>query len=161
MPKKNVGPKLSPQSTAAGCILSGFDHGPITWKFTGLPRQDAASIRNGTSGACAYEPVHAARASKLTKGIQCGSAGVKRVMSRPAAVNSAVQSAGRWRDRRFFHLRRDGAELDQAALRIQIQVDHSGVSRRRIAGGNHGNSTSMGCPIGAASRYCGLWRYQK
>ena len=94
----------------------------MTWKFTGRPRQDAASIRNGTSGACAYEPVHAARESKLTKGIQCGSAGVKRVMSRPAAVNNAVQSAGRCGTGVLFHLRRHRAELDQPAPRIQIQV---------------------------------------
>jgi hypothetical protein len=92
---KNGGEAIPRCPCCRGCILSGFDHGPITWKFTGLPRQDAASIRNGTSGACAYDPVHAARASKLTNGIQCGSAGAKRVMSRPAAVNNAVQSAGR------------------------------------------------------------------
>src|SRR5580704_17772208 len=90
---KNI-PTTFPVSPDGGAILSGFDQGPITWKYTGLPRQDAASIRSGAAGACPYDPVHAARASKLTKGIHCGSAGTKRLMSTPAAANNAVQSAG-------------------------------------------------------------------
>ena len=42
------------------------------------------------------------------------------------------------RSRHFFHLRRDGAELDQAALRVDIQADHSGVGLGRVVGGNNG-----------------------
>ena len=122
---KNVAPKLSPAVHCEGCILSGFDHGPITWKFTGLPRQDAASIRSGTSGACAYEPVHAARASKLTNGIQCGSAGAKRVMSRPAAVNNAVQSAGRCGTGVSSTCGGTALNSISRPCAIQIQTDHS------------------------------------
>src|ERR1035438_2270544 len=50
------------------------------------------------------------------------------------------------RNRRFFHLRGHGTELDQPALRIKIQGDHSGVGRRRIVGGNDGNAAVAGTP---------------
>ncbi len=83
-----------PDGPSEKCIRSGLDQGPINRKNTGLPRQDAASMRTGTCGAVAYDPVHAARASKGASEIHCGSAGVKRFMSRAAAVNRGFQSNG-------------------------------------------------------------------
>src|SRR5579862_8391216 len=76
-----------------GCILVGLVQGAIIWKLTGRPRQDAASMRRGTS-VSGYTPVQAARASKLTKGSHSGSTGVKRLKSKPAAVKNAAQFGG-------------------------------------------------------------------
>ena len=122
-------------AVAAGCILGGFDQGATIWKPTGLPRQDAASMRRGRS-VSGYTPVHAARASKLTKGSHSGSTGVNRAMSRPAAVNSAGPIGSVRSRRRLLDLRRNGGQFYQTALRIQDQSDHSRSNRRRIVEGN-------------------------
>ena len=58
----------------------------------GRPRHEAASMLIDADGACAHVPVHAARESKVTGGIQLGSMGPNRAGSTPATANRRFQS---------------------------------------------------------------------
>ena len=77
--------------------------------------------------------------SKLTKGIHCGSAGAKRRHVQAGGGQQGGPIRGVLRNRCFFDLRRHGAELDQPALRIQTQANHSNMDRRRVGWGSNGN----------------------
>src|ERR1043166_127594 len=57
-----------------GPMPDGGVHGSAIRKLTGFPRQVAASIRIGTSGASGQTPFHAARASKAIGGIHSAAA---------------------------------------------------------------------------------------
>src|SRR5687768_16231898 len=61
--KKRAAILLGGLSFADGAMRSAGVQGPITSKYTGLPRYAAASIRTGVPGAEGNDPCHAARVS--------------------------------------------------------------------------------------------------
>ena len=76
-------------------------------------------------GICepSYDPFQAARASKLTRGICCGSVGVQRAGSRPAATSSAFQSTRLGSGSHGIQLRRDRGEIQEPPLRIKLWTE--------------------------------------
>ena len=84
--KRNVEKEITPadQDGCSSCRV----HGPMIRKKTGWPRYSAVSTLNKSFGLVSQEPVHAACVSYVPWGWIIGWTRVKRLGSRPAAMNS-------------------------------------------------------------------------
>ncbi len=121
-------PPLIGGGTRLGCV-----HGPIVWTNTTLPAKAPASRRSGVAPSSGTVPVQAARTSVATGGVHSGVTGVKRARGQRTASNTGCQSISADRRRGSRRpLRRHGAEVEERALRVDVDVGHADHPQRRI-----------------------------